>query len=70
MKGEKGGPGLGGIPGENFTITGIVEEVYYTSSVPRYFCSTFFFKLFDIYKYPRVQMALIQQYEKFPTFLL
>lgn len=30
MKGEKGGPGLGGIPGENFTITGIVEEVYYT----------------------------------------
>lgn len=30
MKGEKGGPGLGGIPGENFTVTGIVEEVYYT----------------------------------------
>lgn len=32
MKGEKGGPGLGGIPGENFTITGIVEELYYTLS--------------------------------------
>lgn len=69
MKGEKGGPGLGGIPGEKFTITGIVEEVYYTLSQD-IFAARFFKKLFDIYKYPRVQMALIQQYEKIPTFLL